>query len=151
MAACRQEGEPSHSPVTSPPRPSTFLSPSFSREHIWFFCYRFFSSTPALLFRPLKVSESAETRGSKDEKGRAPFSQRAFITLYRPSCQNSSVPVSPLLNYKSSFVTVSLCGRRQALIGLLICILMWTVKYTAIVNTAEVKVILCPHPAFKNE
>ncbi|XP_029296726.1 max dimerization protein 4 isoform X3 [Cottoperca gobio] len=32
-----------------------------------------------------------------EEKGRAPCSQRAFITLYWSSCQNSSVPVSRLL------------------------------------------------------
>lgn len=90
--------------------PSTFFFVSLflQRAHL-VFLLSFFSLTPALLFHSVKVSESAETRGSEDEKGRAPRSQRAFITLYRPSCQNSSVPVSPLLSYKSSFVTESLC------------------------------------------
>lgn len=42
----------------------------------------------------------------------------------------------------------------QALMGLLILlisILSWIINCTAIVNTSEVKVILCPHPAFENE
>lgn len=48
---------------------------SFSGDHICFFCHLFFPSL-ALIFRPLKVSESAETWGSKEVKGSAPSSHR---------------------------------------------------------------------------
>lgn len=104
-------GKAVHSQVTSSPCLLRFVSFFLQRPHL-FFLLSFFPLLHilALLFRPLKVSESAETWGSKEEKGRAPFSQRAFITLYWSSCQNSSVPVSPLLRYKSSFVTVNLYG-----------------------------------------
>lgn len=79
------------------------------------FSFSFSSLCWLSFFHPLKVS--AETWNGKEEKSRAPFSQRAFITPYWSSCQNSYEPIALLLRCTSSFVSVSLFWRRPGFDG----------------------------------
>lgn len=72
-------GKAVHSPVTSPPCLLVFVSFFLQRPHLFFLLSFFSLLILALFFCPLKVSDSAETWGSKEENGSAPSHRGPFL------------------------------------------------------------------------